>query len=86
MSFVCGELCVCVLAHLPSLFPLLYMATRHWKWYWCPHCASRPTDSALETGPTPGPLYPDGPPRGSMQMVQSWKDTTETLFFFYCFF
>lgn len=60
-----------VLTYLPSLLPLLYMATRHWKWYWCPHCASRPTDSARETGPTPGPLYPDGPPNGSIQMVQS---------------
>lgn len=59
------------LTYLPSLLPLLYMATRHWKWYWCPHCASRPTDSARETGPTPGPLYPDGPPNGSIQMVQS---------------
>lgn len=59
--------------YLPSLLPLLYMATRHWKWYWCPHWANRPTDSALETGPTPGPLYPDGPPKGSMQMVQSWN-------------
>jgi len=61
------------LTHLPSLLPLLYMATRHWKWYWCPHCASRPTDSARDIGPTPGPLYPDGPPSGSIQMVQSWE-------------
>lgn len=59
------------LAYLPSLLPLLYMATRHWKWYWCPHCVSRPTDSARDTGPTPGPLYPEGPPNGSIQMVQS---------------
>lgn len=57
--------------YLPSLLPLLYMATRHWKWYWCPHSASRPTDSARDAGPTPGPLYPDGALNSSMQMVQS---------------
>lgn len=60
---------------LPSLLPLLYIATRHCRWYRCPHCVNLPIDSVRETPATPGPLYPDGPPRASMHIVQSWRDT-----------
>lgn len=58
---------------LPTLLPLLYMATRHSRWYMWPHLPSLPTSSGLMPLCCRMPSYPDAMASLSMQMVQSWN-------------
>lgn len=58
---------------IPTLLPLLYMATRHSRWYMWPHLPSLPTSSGLMPLCCRMPSYPDDMASLSMQMVQSWN-------------
>ncbi len=52
------------------------MATRHRRWYTCPHFPSLPTSSGLMPLWLSTPSYPDAVASCSMQMVQSWRIST----------
>lgn len=62
---------------LLTLLPLLYMASRHSRWYMWPHLPSLPTSSGLMPLCCRTPSYPDDMTSLSMQMVQSWNSSSK---------